>query len=134
MFVKVSKRSEKTRPTGFYVQLRSQNFEKNCQLDRLLTFSKDFCITVWQTVYIFRQKSKSLQKCQYKCERPRVPVFRYGYTVKIPSKIWQLSCLLTLFKDFCIMMWQTVYIFRQKSKCLQKCHHSQKRLRVPVFI
>jgi len=46
---------------------------------------------------------------------------------------WQLSCLLTIAEDFCITVWQIVYIFRQKSKQLQMCHHSWKRPSLPVF-
>jgi hypothetical protein len=100
--------------------------KENEQLSCLLTIAADFCITVWQIVHIFRQKSKHLQMCHHSQKRLSLQ-FSHRVTTQLKfSKNWQLSCLLTCSDNFFITMSQTVYSFRQK---LQNICKSLKTVR-----
>jgi len=106
------------------------------QLSCLLTFLEDYCITVWQINAVFTFKSIIITSSH---SHKKHSVYQFSFTATwwksetIIKENWQLSCLLTISEDFCITMWQIVYVFKQKSKHLQMCHHSQKRLSLPVF-
>ncbi len=110
--------------------------KKNKQLSCLLTFLEDYCITVWQINAVFTFKSIIITSSH---SHKKHSVYQFSLTVTwwksetIIKENWQLSCLLTISEDFCITMWQIVHIFKQKSKHLQMCHHSQKRFSLSVF-
>jgi len=85
-------------------------------------------------LFIFLDRNQSICKCVTTVEKDLTYQFLHRVTTHLKfSKNWQLSCLLTIAEDFCITVWQIVYIFRQKSKQLQMCHHSWKRPSLPVF-
>ncbi len=77
MSAKVSPQSEQTQGTSFHLKVTHSKFlpvRENWQLHSLLTFSDGFCITESSFTHSVTQKSKSVQKCQNKLCRPRVPV------------------------------------------------------------
>jgi hypothetical protein len=100
------------------------NYQRKLTTQLSVDNFRRFCITMWQIVHIFRQKSKHVLSTVRKDS-----VYQFLCTAT-QSKFWEkLTTWLSvdIFKRFCITVWQTVYILRQKSKCPQKVSSELKK-------
>ena len=127
MFAQVSQQSEKMQLIHFQTQLHSSKFSKNESLSCLLTFSEDLwhysvtnCVFLW---------TKMKNVCQSLTSVWKDLIYQFSHWVTQLKIFKKLTCSAVCWHFQMIFVSQDDKFFMfsdQKTKCLQKSHHSLK--------